>query len=523
MIQLLSIPRFLLQAVVAAPSAGASDQGFSALMAEAPGSPDGEPEAHGPLPETTDPAPQEEAKRPVQPEALREPGLQLRPADSPMELRSKQREKAGEAVADPRLPPKQSLPRASAKKDADSGRDEQIAYTAAPSSQAMPPPLLPQNSVVPPREASLPSLDQGALPSASSQPSLSLPTSAHAAETIAVNSRSISAQAKQVLVNFVQTADAEQAAPGAPSPDLAENLSSEEPNFSGQNLRAGRLAGQLLSAGFASNQNLTAATAPSASMPSPAAISADRRGASSPPTPAYGSFRVTADAVGPIVASAAIPAQVSALSGLERADAAADPVPTSKAAPVPPAQVATLLATRSLRPVLPTAAEAIESADTLQDLGAPTDPTPLRALAETNATTPLRAIPPASLQAQILHHAPEAQLRQVEVMLAPEELGRLKFQIRHHGETVSIFLSAERADTMDMLRRNGEDLLREFRQAGFAGASLEFGAWGQGQSRQDQPPSGFALPDDFTASIAIARPALVAMLPAEAGGLNLRL
>ncbi|MEO5620129.1 MAG: flagellar hook-length control protein FliK, partial [Cypionkella sp.] len=187
------------------------------------------------------------------------------------------------------------------------------------------------------------------------------------------------------------------------------------------------------------------------------------------------------------------------------------------------AQVATLLATRSLRPALPREAEAIESADALQDLGAPTDPTPLRALAETNATTPLRAIPPASLQAQILHHAPEAQLRQVEVMLAPEELGRLKFQIRHHGETVSIFLSAERADTMDMLRRNGEDLLREFRQAGFAGASLEFGAWGQGQSRQDQPPPGFALPDDFTASIAIARPALVAMLPAEVGGLNLRL
>lgn len=271
-----------------------------------------------------------------------------------------------------------------------------------------------------------------------------------------------------------------------------------------------------------------------------AAIAADRRGADPPPTPTYGYFRVTAEAGGPLVATAAIPAQVSFLSDLDSTSHAAHPVLTAAAAPVaqfsfiaslpasaltpvPLVQAATLLGTKSPRPALSTDSGSIESADIAQDMAAPANPTPLRAIGETNATMPLRATTPATLPAQILHHAAEAQMRQVEVMLAPEELGRLKFQIRHHGEAVSIFLSAERADTLDMLRRNGEDLLREFRQAGFSGASLEFGAWGQGQSRQDQPPPGFAQPDDFTSVLALARPTLMALLPAASGGLNLRL
>lgn len=521
MIQLLSIPRFLLQALVAAPSTGASDQGFSALMAEAAEVPVAEPEAPGPLPAPPDSALHEEAKRRVQSAALLEPGLQARPVDRPAELPPKQREKPAVAGADPGLPLKQPMPAAIADKDTGPRRDEQISDTATPSSEVMLPPLLPQNALAPPRAPSF-ALDQGPLQPASHQQSFSPATSGHTTEIINDLPKPVANQPRQVLADFVQTADAEPAVPGALSPDMVEILRSEEPNSAGQNLPSGLSAGQL-SVDFAAYQNRATTTVPGASMLNSAAIAADRRGESPPPTPAYGSFRVTAEAIGPLAATAAIPAQVFVLSDLDSTSPAAPPVLTAAAAPIALAQAATLLGTRPPRPALSTDSGSIESADAAQDMAAPANPTPLRGIGETNAITPLRATAPATLPAQILQHAAEAQMRQVEVMLAPEELGRLKFQIRHHGEAVSVFLSAERADTLDMLRRNGEDLLREFRQAGFSGASLEFGAWGQGQSHQDQPPFGFAQPDDFTSVLAIARPTLMALLPAAAGGLNLRL
>lgn len=129
----------------------------------------------------------------------------------------------------------------------------------------------------------------------------------------------------------------------------------------------------------------------------------------------------------------------------------------------------------------------------------------------------------ASLHSQLLIHVPTALQKQVEVLLSPQELGHVKFQIRHSGDTVSIFLSAERPETLDMLRRNGEDLLREFRQAGFAGASLDFGQWSQQQQPQQQPPPAFSLPEDFSLTPQIARPAPPALSLGDAPGLNLRL
>lgn len=136
----------------------------------------------------------------------------------------------------------------------------------------------------------------------------------------------------------------------------------------------------------------------------------------------------------------------------------------------------------------------------------------------------LAAAPPATaLHSQLLSHAPSALQRQVEILLSPEELGHVRFQIRHSGDSVLIFLSAERPETMDMLRRNGDDLLREFRQAGFSGASLDFGQWGQQGQRQQHLAAAFGQPEDFSLTPQIARPAPQAPAPGQAQGLNLRL
>jgi hypothetical protein len=193
------------------------------------------------------------------------------------------------------------------------------------------------------------------------------------------------------------------------------------------------------------------------------------------------------------------------------------PVTVQLSAAPPPGTAHPVPETALPRPALPQA-----QADSADPEGAAwqTDmPAPLR-LTDPPPRPVLSA--PAALHSQLLQHASAAIDRQVEVLLAPQELGHVKFQIRHQGETVAILLSAERGETMELLRRHGDDLMREFRQAGFSGASLEFGHWGQ-QPSQQQTPAAFVLPEEFAPPPPLPRPPSPAAALGDAQGLNLRL
>ncbi len=113
-------------------------------------------------------------------------------------------------------------------------------------------------------------------------------------------------------------------------------------------------------------------------------------------------------------------------------------------------------------------------------------------------TAQTQAVPPSlatTVPAQLLHHTAAAKTGGVDVLLQPEELGHVKFQIQQHGETIRILLSAERPETLDLLRRHSDQLLQEFRQSGFSQASLNFGQWGQQQRSPAPPPELAALFD----------------------------
>lgn len=88
---------------------------------------------------------------------------------------------------------------------------------------------------------------------------------------------------------------------------------------------------------------------------------------------------------------------------------------------------------------------------------------------------------------------PGAGPQVTEIALAPDTLGRLRLEVVTEGTATFLRLSAESPETQDLLRRQAEHLLQELRNAGLAGASLEFGAW------RDRPPSQQAqqpiLPD----------------------------
>lgn len=73
----------------------------------------------------------------------------------------------------------------------------------------------------------------------------------------------------------------------------------------------------------------------------------------------------------------------------------------------------------------------------------------------------------------------------LEVALSPEELGRVRIDFRPEAGGMRVVLTAERGDTLDLMRRHGDQLMADLREAGFDGASLSFGQWGQSQEGSD--------------------------------------
>jgi flagellar hook-length control protein FliK len=114
--------------------------------------------------------------------------------------------------------------------------------------------------------------------------------------------------------------------------------------------------------------------------------------------------------------------------------------------------------------------------------------------------------------------------RQIELRLDPPELGAVRFGIDSQAAGLVVTIIAERPDTIDLMRRHAEQFLADLRQAGFHGASLQFGSSGnpsgQGAERMPTPQTTPSAANPATSS---AFPAAAPPRPAVAGGLNLRL
>jgi hypothetical protein len=110
----------------------------------------------------------------------------------------------------------------------------------------------------------------------------------------------------------------------------------------------------------------------------------------------------------------------------------------------------------------------------------------------------------------------------IELVLTPEDLGSLRFEIQPKGDELLITLSAERPETRDLMRKHSADLLAELREAGFQGGTLSFGEWSDRQPDQSPgppPPETETSPPTNTATV-LKPPS--AIKPAASGGLDLR-
>jgi hypothetical protein len=110
---------------------------------------------------------------------------------------------------------------------------------------------------------------------------------------------------------------------------------------------------------------------------------------------------------------------------------------------------------------------------------------------------------------------------QIKLTLSPEELGQEQFEMTTKGDRLHISLYVERGETMELLRRNVDQLLGELRQSGLGQPSLSFGNWSQ---REQAKGERAASPDGIDPS----EPAITPSLPhsrliAADGRLDLRL
>ncbi len=74
-----------------------------------------------------------------------------------------------------------------------------------------------------------------------------------------------------------------------------------------------------------------------------------------------------------------------------------------------------------------------------------------------------------------------------EVTLSPAELGRVRFGLQIIEGVVTVHIQTERPETLELLRRNIDALLQEFRQQGFDDATFSFTEDRQNPADQDAP------------------------------------
>ncbi|MEL6642528.1 MAG: flagellar hook-length control protein FliK [Pseudomonadota bacterium] len=104
----------------------------------------------------------------------------------------------------------------------------------------------------------------------------------------------------------------------------------------------------------------------------------------------------------------------------------------------------------------------------------------------------------------------------IDVTLVPEELGRLRLSIGVSEGAMLVTLSAERPETLDLMRRHIDILQAEARAEGFA--ELAFAFSGDGPPQDQTPPNALTL-------AAMPDPEPRPFLPAQGpqAGLDLRL
>ncbi|WP_299194051.1 flagellar hook-length control protein FliK [uncultured Litoreibacter sp.] len=102
--------------------------------------------------------------------------------------------------------------------------------------------------------------------------------------------------------------------------------------------------------------------------------------------------------------------------------------------------------------------------------------------------------PAVQVAAQILAKGGNGDVREFEIRLDPEELGKLRINIGPKELGLVVTITAERQETLELLRRHSDDLLENLEHMGFDGAALEFHQGHETDQQFDQDDEATFLP-----------------------------
>ena len=137
-------------------------------------------------------------------------------------------------------------------------------------------------------------------------------------------------------------------------------------------------------------------------------------------------------------------------------------------------------------------AGAIDSSSVTQDVG-PQERPVVQVLETTSQFSTVRQTEAAIVRpeatrlvaAQMATALSEAQNKSVQISLSPEELGRVRMVLSTTDTGVAVSIMAERPETLDLMRRNIEQLAEEFRRLGYEDIKFDFSG-GDSESWRDQ-------------------------------------
>ncbi len=135
-------------------------------------------------------------------------------------------------------------------------------------------------------------------------------------------------------------------------------------------------------------------------------------------------------------------------------------------------------ATNSGLPAIARAETVVDNmlAEGVEDTPASTVPEPFMPNRMVERTTTGLVALPAGLGHRLAEFATQFPDRPIEVTLSPEELGRVRMSLVTHEGALTMMLQAERPETLDLLRRNIDQLAQDFRDLGFQDLTFRFGS-----------------------------------------------
>lgn len=101
---------------------------------------------------------------------------------------------------------------------------------------------------------------------------------------------------------------------------------------------------------------------------------------------------------------------------------------------------------------------------------------------------------------QLVEVMAQAAHRPTEIALSPQELGRVRMSVKTEDGMITVSIIAERADTLDLMRRHIDQLGQSFRAMGYESISFAFGQSGHSGDQGNNESGGWRHGDHTDAT-----------------------